>query len=356
MKSCKSLLILLASAFCLVGCSGESNEDSSSQPTPSVPQEPSLKEKGKSLVLKRTTDDYPYHLNGGTYQLYLTEQFNQQISSLTEATQYRAIDGIKTGVDEFNQISSNLKFVLNNFDNRHTAHGIQYAEQSTNSVSITMDRHEDGDPVTFDYIVDSNGLISMQAIEFNSKYMFSAHDYYQDFDEMNAPKNSYARTITEYVLLKLIGFDNQKGQKRGQTIMRDDFVSTREYTPDYDVWCITQYNYEFANGLKPSDYVPFPYILYVNNQNNRYVLTDNIENSEERCVLNLSLTQGDKLSVNARVGSIKLNNFDDTSASFVTQYVYEGTTSDTTLNVTQAGTYNIFIHKTSHLVRVRSAI
>ena len=206
------------------------------------------------LNLMRNENNMPVHVEAGEYQLYITEQFVNDIKSLTNETKKSAVDGIKKAVEEFNTYSSNIKFSLAAEDESYVNFGAYPATKASNAISVYIERDKEGDASRSDIKCDQNGKIIESSVTFNREYLFGTWVSYNDLELLNQPENTYARTIAEHQLMHLIGFEDTKGPNRSNTITRYDLSKqTKEFT-DYDKWTIAQYNYEFANGAKPEAY------------------------------------------------------------------------------------------------------
>ena len=199
----------------------------------------------------RSKTNAPLHINEGKYQLVFDEQFEKELNTFQDVEQKQVVGAFTCAVDEFNKLSSNIKFELLAESKNFEQYGVPQYSQGK-KIPITITTKDMGSSIAYTYLHSNlTGQILDSSMEFAKKYMDCVWQISKDKNELYTPKNNIIYTVMEHETLHLLGFDDLYDKNRGYSIMRYDLsAATKEYT-EFDKKALALYNYTFANGPKP---------------------------------------------------------------------------------------------------------
>lgn len=348
------ILVLLSALFLVTGCSDGGDNSPTSQT--SQPNTPTMKDKGKDLYLFRTNDDYPYHREKGVTQVYLTQGFCESTLALSDKLKTETFFAIRSAIEDFNEISSKYKFKLECETDDFVSYGVNRGVKEYNAATVTLESwdwsslSQEEQFTRYTNTIGEQGLIGSTQISFNVTGFFSKYDSYFEYGDDKPANTARAYTFVKYCLLGALGYKPTQKLNGLVTMMGDNIHRYQDYTPDYDVWSIQQYNYEFGGGVKPDEFIPWPYyVSYKSSTNNTYLGQDP-ENEDALSIESFALEQGSHIWFNARKGGPGDIEMVGNTSQYV-EYTYDetfGTYSHTEFTVKVSGTFKISITKRTH--------
>ena len=212
------------------------------------------KNRGSGLNLETTSLGLPVHLKAGEYNLVATKEFVDKIDSLQQQQRAQAyMDNIKFAISQFNEQSQNIKFNFFAVNEKLSRYGVRQNAKTDNIITFNLMSDSKSDLV-YDVAKNCswNGLIENAEITLNFSKAVDFWDYYGDKAKFYSSDNSVLVTITEKALMKTIGFVDEVGENKNNTITRVNIAKDIKSYTNYDKWAIAQYNHAFTGAPEPS--------------------------------------------------------------------------------------------------------